>query len=210
VGGRPAGDSFSPGAEAVGRLLGGSRKKTSPAGLPPTSAWQCGAGGRLLSHTQPQGPGVERERAGATLGAGSAGEGFERKKPEGGRPGWPAVSAEARMPSRKPPLEARPGPQGNRNTDAIAALLSGSPEAWPRGWHPPALAPRLHGSKAPKPQSPKAPKPQSPKAPMRRTQAIRLSAQAGQWASVTRSTLYDERPEGAIEGVAPVKPTEFQ
>jgi hypothetical protein len=48
-----------------------------------------------------------------------------RKRPEGGRPGWPAVFAEAGMPSRRPP-PGRPGPprRSHKTLSRAAALLS--------------------------------------------------------------------------------------
>ena len=78
----------------------------------------------------------------------AAGEGFERIRPEGGRPGRPAIFAEPWMANRKSPGEARPGCGTGRSarcarircTAAERPFLDGSPQAWTRGGYPPALA----------------------------------------------------------------------
>ena len=53
-----------------------------------------------------------KSRRVAPSGPVAAGEGFERTRPEGGRPGRPAIFAEPWMANRKSPFEARPGPVG--------------------------------------------------------------------------------------------------
>ncbi|MET4678330.1 hypothetical protein ACVKN3_000812 [Luteibacter sp. PvP120] len=72
----------------------------------------------------------------------AAGEGFERRKPEGGRPGRPAVSAETGGRIGNLRSKPDPGPKGNRQTAAERPFPFGSPQAWHRGGYPPALAPR--------------------------------------------------------------------
>ena len=53
-----------------------------------------------------------KSRRVAPSGPVAVGEGFERTRPEGGRPGRPAIFAEPWMANRKSPFEARPGPVG--------------------------------------------------------------------------------------------------
>ncbi|SEM16372.1 hypothetical protein SAMN02800694_0015 [Luteibacter sp. UNCMF331Sha3.1] len=71
---------------------------------PSPAGWLPHGGSLCFSHPAPQ---RSAEPSALTLGATCGGEGFARKRPEGGRPGRPAVFVEARRPNRKPPREAR-------------------------------------------------------------------------------------------------------
>ena len=78
----------------------------------------------------------------------AAGEGFERTRPEGGRPGRPAIFAEPWMANQKSPGEARPAARRAINKrPRTRPFIDGSPQAWPRGWQPPALAPTRQGTR---------------------------------------------------------------
>ncbi len=92
---------------------------------------------RRSSHPQPQSP---KEPAGATLASGSRRRGLRLEeaaragpvrddRPFSGRQG---------QPTRKPPVGARRGRRPLIHGRG-AAFPEGSPQAWTRGWHPPAL-----------------------------------------------------------------------
>src|ERR1700754_3150326 len=93
-------------------------------------------GRRLFSH----GTSVRGEPSAATLDATCGTERVGRIRPAGGRPGRPAVLAEARRPNREPPPGARARRGVSHKTwprSGILAQATVEPER--RGWGPAAL-----------------------------------------------------------------------
>ncbi|MET4674569.1 hypothetical protein ACVKN3_003745 [Luteibacter sp. PvP120] len=127
-------------------------------------------------HTQPQSP---KEPAGATLGAGSRRRGVRTEKArqgagQDGRPfplshGWRIGNPRSKPDPPRRGIDTRP---------RTRPFLSGSPQAWPRGWHPPALAPRRQGAKVPRCQGAKVPRCQGPTRCQRRAHPLQSPSQS--------------------------------
>jgi hypothetical protein len=83
---------------------------------------------------------LRKSRRVAPSGPVAAGEGFAQIRPEGGRPGRPAVLARQDVESRTPVRSPTRARRAIRIRPRMRPFLSGSPQAWHRGGYPPALA----------------------------------------------------------------------
>ncbi len=90
-------------------------------------------------HTQPQ---SWKEPAGATLVAGSRRQGIRTDKARRGPARTAGRFRETGSRVENPRSKPDPARRAINKRPRTRPFLSGSPQAWPRGWHPPALAPR--------------------------------------------------------------------
>ncbi len=90
-------------------------------------------------HTQPQ---CWKEPAGATLVAGSRRRGLRTDKARRGPARTAGRFRETGSRVENPRSKPDPARRAINKRPRTRPFIDGSPQAWPRGWHPPALAPR--------------------------------------------------------------------
>jgi hypothetical protein len=94
-------------------------------------------------HTQPQ---CWKEPAGATLVAGSRRRGIRTDKARRGPARTAGHFRETGCRVGNPRSKPDPARRAIDKRPRTRPFLDGSPQAWPRGWHPPALAPKHSAS----------------------------------------------------------------